>query len=110
MQRFWKVSTDSTENTSMSEDEGISLNNAEWETMAVKFLRIAVIALLLAVATLVSVAVYLYMRNEERQSFVAQFEDSSFKVIESFHAVVEDSLGAVGAMATTITSFAVSQT
>jgi hypothetical protein len=49
----------------------------------------------------------LYKRNEEHRNFVTQFETSAFKVIESFHDLVEASLVTIDTMSISFTSFAI---
>ena len=80
---------------------------AERQTRVVGALRCTVLTLLLVTASLVSAGVYSYTRNEEHRNFVTQFENNAFKVIESFHDLVEASLGAIDTMSVSFTSFAI---
>ncbi|CAB9521225.1 respiration control sensor protein ArcB [Seminavis robusta] len=79
---------------------------ARAETRSVRVLRMAVISALLLTAGIVSVGVFLYTRNEERQNFTNHFEDSALQVLESFHDMVERSLGSVASLSTDYTSYA----
>ena len=90
-----------------SEGQGqLSSVLAQKETRVVRALRFAVLALLLITTTLVVIGVYFYTRNEERDNFVTQFDDSAFKVVETFHHIVEGTLGAIDTMSISITSYA----
>lgn len=77
---------------------------AKVETRVVTILRFAVLCVLLATAILVSTAVYLYTRNEERHNFTTNFEHSAHQVVESFHGAVRRNLAAVASLSTSITS------
>lgn len=79
---------------------------AKPETRVVSALRIIVMILLIATTVLVSVSVYLYASSQEANRFVADYEESAERVITSFLNVVERSLGAIGTLSTSITSYA----
>jgi hypothetical protein len=78
------------------------------ETKTISYLRFFVFGLLLVTAVLVSVGVYLLSRRDQEQDFQAQFEAQAIRILERFHHAVEGKLGALDAMATSITSLALS--
>ena len=80
---------------------------ARKQTRVVNVLRVCVLSVLIVTAALVSTAVYLYTRNQERSSFAADYEDSAHQVIESFHEAVERNMAAVASLSNSITSYAI---
>ena len=87
-------------------------NNREQETLgrkenrAVAFLRLVVMALLLGIATLVSLGVYFYSRQDERDDFHYSFSMHATQLSDSFSDAVERKLGALGTLSNTVTSYA----
>lgn len=81
---------------------------AKKETRAVMWMRLGLSAILIAAALVVSMSVFFYSRNIEKQSFESAVMDSSIKIIESFQLAAELRLGAMANMAVMITSHALS--
>ena len=75
-------------------------------TNTIVVLRAAVFVLLLITATLVSVGVFLYTKNNEYQKYKQELEDDSLRVIERFHNAIEQKLSASNSLATQMTSYA----
>jgi hypothetical protein len=78
------------------------------ETKTISYLRFFVFGFLLVTAILVSVGIYLITRRDQEQDFETQFEAQAIRILERFHQAVEGKLGAMDAMATSITSFSLS--
>jgi hypothetical protein len=78
------------------------------ETKKIAYLRFFVAGFLLLTAALVSVAVYMFTRDDQEQDFETQFESQAIRILERFHGAVESKLGAMDALATSVTSFALS--
>jgi hypothetical protein len=78
------------------------------ETKTISYLRFFVFGFLLVTAVLVSVSVYLITHRDQEQDFETQFDAQAIRILERFHEGVEGKLGAMDAMATSITSFALS--
>jgi ABC-type Fe3+ transport system permease subunit len=78
------------------------------ETKNIAYLRFVVAGFLVLIAVSVSVGVYLFTRNDQEQDFETQFEAQAMRMLERFHEAVESKLDAMDALATSITSFALS--
>jgi hypothetical protein len=86
------------------EQERVSL--AKKETKQVLCLRVAVFAVLLITALIVSLGLYFVTRRSQKDEFKAQFEANADKIVDSFLASMERRLSALSALSTTITSYA----
>lgn len=93
------------------DETAVSINElsrtlAKKETKAIAFLRVAVILVLIVTAILWAYGAYHYTRNNEKKSFTSHFKESANQVVRAFHESMENNIGAVAAMSSTITSFA----
>ncbi|CAB9528965.1 respiration control sensor protein ArcB [Seminavis robusta] len=79
------------------------------ETIVINCLRFAVLAVLIVTAAVLAAGIYHYTRNDERENFMAHFEDSANLVMDSFHDTIERNIGSVSAMSSGITSYALQQ-
>lgn len=77
------------------------------ETRHVDILRVIVLILLITIAILASVGVYYFALGTEKEKFKGEFENNANLVINSFQDSVGRDLGAIHAMATSITSYVV---
>jgi class 3 adenylate cyclase len=79
-------------------------NIAERETRFVRFLRIGLILILLAISTIASVSVYFAVINKEQFDFEDAFQEYSSKLTTEFQTVAVRRLGAIASFASSITS------
>lgn len=78
------------------------------ETRFINILRIVTLILLLSIATLASLMVYTYTANYETTQFENDFKTNAQHIIDRFHDFMDSHLGAINALADTITSHAIS--
>jgi hypothetical protein len=79
---------------------------AQMEDNAVSRLRAAVIFVLLVATIGVSILVYFYVSNDEKQAFEEQFHDDSLKTLDSIGTTLDQTLGAIDAFAVNLVSYA----
>eukprot|EP00977_Amphora_coffeiformis_P029046 scaffold38405_cov221-Amphora_coffeaeformis.AAC.1 len=87
-------------------DESYSEKVAVSETKLVNLLRLVLVLLLVSVTAVVSVGVYRLTKNVERDRFERHVELYSSRIIESFQHSILERFQAISAMATSITSHA----
>lgn len=75
-------------------------------TKAVVVLRTTVLVLLICTATILSVGVFFYTKNNEERQFETHYEMDALRVLDSVQHAVEYQLGAIGTFANSITSHA----
>jgi hypothetical protein len=78
----------------------------ELENIAVARLRAAVMFVLFAATIGVSILVYCYVHNDEKESFEAQFQDDSLKTLNAVGASLDETLGAIDSFIVTTVSYA----
>lgn len=80
---------------------------ASKETRRVKYLRLAVLGLILVTAAVVSTSVLIYLRREEEKKFSSEFEIAATDVMYRLHSLVERSLNVIAVLSNSITSHAI---
>jgi len=90
----------------LAAEEGAASAAERTHTRVVWSLQMSVLALLVVTTAAVTAGISIYTRNQEQRRFEELYNDNAQKVLSSFLAAVERSLGAVGAMASDIASYA----
>ena len=93
---------DGSEETSMQEIAGRESRN-------VRRLRVLLILILILAAVAVSGTIFYVTSEAEEESFEAEYNSVSKKVLESFTEIIGEKLGAVDALGAAATSFAIAQ-
>jgi len=81
-----------------------ALTFADRETIRINILRSIALLLVLCIAAFTSWGVYYYAVNSEKEKFEAEFATNANRIIDSFNFDIERKLGAINAMADSITN------
>jgi hypothetical protein len=79
------------------------------DTKRVMYLKLLVILILIASATIISVVVYLYITRSETKQFEAKFQNDADKIVSAISTSMQRTLGALNAIAVTFVSYAYDQ-
>jgi hypothetical protein len=102
-------STDSTTGSEADNHNDSSIDFATSEKKTVFCLRLLVFLALLLSSVGVCLVVFFLTSGSQNEEFLAQYDGSATKVIDSFQEIVGQKLSAVGSLSVTATSFAKSQ-
>jgi hypothetical protein len=94
------------DNNSDYPNDTVAKKIATLETRFVMYLRLGLLLSLLVSAAVVSATVYIFISSQEEKKFETAFIEYSSKLAEAFQSIAGRRLGAIAALSTSVTSFA----
>jgi len=99
---------DDAESLANEDNSSNKLVLARKETKVVRWLRVALLGVLLGLAAVVSTGLFLFTKNEETQEFNDTFDNYAERIVRSVQVYAQNKLEACGALALDVQIYAVS--